>query len=181
VGVHELRRATRSRGSSSGGDSDSEPTKVVAEEVRRSRRYGRRFAVVRVLATDCTERRTNGKSPHREWQRLVAFFERRIRCSDRLCWSSTGILFVVLPEADRTAASCLVARIEDGLRVLPAVTSLSIAIFPDDAMTVAALFGAVDADARMMAAELADLDADLRYGISAAARAASVQGRDGTA
>jgi hypothetical protein len=176
VGVHELRRATRSRRTSSGVDSDSEPTKVVAEEVRRSRRYGRRFAVVRVRATDCTERRTNGDSPHRE-QRLVAFFERRIRCSDRLCWSSTGILYVVLPEADRTAASCLVARIEDGLRALPAVTSLSIAIFPDDAMTVAALFGAVDADAVMTADELADLDADLRYGTSAAARPAPVQGQ----
>jgi hypothetical protein len=178
VGVHELRRATRSRRTSSGVDLDSEPTNVVAEEVRRSRRYGRRFAVVRARATDCTERLTNGDSPHRELQRLVAFFERRIRCSDRLCWSSTGILYVVLPEADRTAASCLVARIEDGLRALPAGTSLSMAIFPDDAMTVAALFGAVDADVVRTADESADLDADLRYGTPAAARPARALAQD---
>jgi hypothetical protein len=120
-----------------------EPGTIVAAELRRSRRYARNFAVVRLAETDPVGHHSENGSVSTRWLTAAASLGQRIRCTDRIGLSSDGAIYAILPEADRSAVEGLIARVMGELPGLRGQLRVSAAIFPQDGSTVAALLAAV--------------------------------------
>lgn len=98
----------------------------VRRELARSRRFERPFALVRFGATT------------HSWSLLE-----NVREVD-IVWIDRGRVFAVLPEADRSAGSAFVRRLEAAGLGSGAAGDSSVAVFPDDGLTTDALFAAVE-------------------------------------
>jgi hypothetical protein len=105
----------------------TEPWDHLRRELDRARRYGREFALLRLSGDDV--------------EREAALLG-RLRTSDYV-WAHGKATYVLLPEADRTAAEGLVARLEREAPGLLPERGVQLAAFPGDGLTSGALLAAV--------------------------------------
>ena len=104
----------------------------LSAELYRSRRYQRPFVLASI-----SRRSLNG---HGATAR--ADLTQHIRAIDRV-WEIGDRIFLLLPETDRHGADQLIARLADGESELLPRQHVSLAAFPDDGLTSAALLAAV--------------------------------------
>lgn len=107
----------------------SDPWLAVEQELERSRRHRRSFALVRI------------SGPREDVQPVTAGRLRRI---DRIWWSG-GHLFFLLPECGHRAADAFVAHLLGMHPHLGGTARVDVAAFPEDALTSGALLAALDA------------------------------------
>lgn len=105
-----------------------DPWLAVEQELERSRRHRRSFALVRISGTG------------EDVRPAVASRLRRI---DRIWWSG-GHLFVLLPECGHRAADAFVARLLGMHPHFSGTARVNVAAFPEDALTSGALLAALD-------------------------------------
>jgi hypothetical protein len=106
----------------------------LARELDRSRRFGRKFSLIRIPRPGgATEDVIRGH---------LERIGRALRSIDH-AWMSDSGLYVLLPETDRMAANTLGTRL---LRTSPELLpeNLAIVSFPDDGITSGALLSALD-------------------------------------
>jgi hypothetical protein len=111
------------------------PSEELQVELDRSRRFGRRFALVRISPRRGFE---GGWNAVRELAYELGALVRRI---DRV-WIEGASVYLLLPECDRTRVEALLERLRDPLSRLLAENErpeVSSAVFPDDGMTRGAL------------------------------------------
>lgn len=104
----------------------------LANELARSRRYGRTLVLLRVGVPPGTPERATLQA------RLTTF----VRMTDR-AWVTGDDLFVVVPESDKADAQRLIERMRSATGSLFSGVSVQMATFPDDAVTARALIQAV--------------------------------------
>jgi hypothetical protein len=108
-------------------------------ELARSRRYERRFVVIRVPCE------TEGASPAssgtvgRKARELSAF----LRSVDR-AWSAEAGVYLLLPESDRSMGEAFLARVRRQAPELLPEDGVAMAVFPEDGWTSGALIAAVE-------------------------------------
>ena len=107
-----------------------EPWGTVERELERSRRSGRGFVLLTMPCSSNGNRRAGEPSA----ERLAA----HLRSLDE-AWYDEGLFYVLLPEADRSAAAIVVDRILTEAPELLASGETRIAAFPDDGLTAGAL------------------------------------------
>lgn len=102
-------------------------------ELERSRRYDRAFILIRAPLPESAD---GGRDA------TVAELRTMLRGSDLLCLTVRQV-YLLVPEADRTAGELLVARIHE--RVGDGVTSTGLAMvaFPEDGLTLGALLASL--------------------------------------
>lgn len=98
------------------------PDHVLVDEVNRSRRFGHQLVLVRVDCTENTARWLVGRLRSTDW-----------------AWRRRGETYLLLVETDRTGARELIERQSARLPT----SAFRLAVFPDDALTVGALHGAL--------------------------------------
>ena len=130
------RRATATDGA---GDSDDRFRSALRRELERGRRYCRTFALVRVPLPSVRGnrrgllgRRANPADP-----------TALVRSTD-IAWKGDGVLYLLLPETDRSAAERCVKRLSTRIEVMPAAAST--VVFPDDGVTAGGLLDALHKD-----------------------------------
>jgi hypothetical protein len=109
-------------------------------ELRRSRRYGRTFALVRI---PCVARATGGSKTIDELAQAVSSL---VRFVDRV-WTDGTSVYVLLPECGRDVCEAMLARIREPLAQLLSEkehAAVSSVVFPDDGVTAGALFNALN-------------------------------------
>jgi hypothetical protein len=113
-------------------------------ELSRSRRYERRFVLIRVSFTEpggngsAPASRSNARASAERLRRVGAF----LRSVDR-AWAAEDGIYVLLPETSREMGSAFLARMRQvAPEVLP-VRSVTLAAFPEDGLTSGALLAAV--------------------------------------
>lgn len=102
------------------------------QELIRSRRYGRRFVLLRVPVP-------RQLSPDEQALRLRTF----LRSIDR-AWSMGRDVYLLLPEGDRSTGEALVTRVERQAPELISPERVRVAAFPDDGLTSGALLAFVN-------------------------------------
>lgn len=98
------------------------PDHVLVDEVNRSRRFGHQLVLVRVDCTEDTARWLVGRLRSTDW-----------------AWRRRGATYLLLVETDRAGARELIERQSERLPT----SAFRLAVFPDDALTVGALHGAL--------------------------------------
>lgn len=112
----------------SGSAIEREPAPAIERELERCRRHGRSCSVARVA----------GAQGH------LRDIGTRVRRTDRV-WAVGHDLVLLLPETDRAGATRAMARLLDGVRLEVPVT---VACFPQDALTAHALIEVLRTPAR---------------------------------
>jgi hypothetical protein len=103
------------------------PWDHLRRELDRARRYGREFALIRIAGAD---------------RDRAADLAALLRTSDYV-WLHGRATYVLLPEAGRSAAEQLVARLDHAAPSVLADDALELAAFPEDGLTSGALLAAV--------------------------------------
>lgn len=132
------RRGRRRAGTSDGvGDSGDRFRSALRRELERGRRYCRTFALVRVPLPSVRAGRRglwSRRDPAADPTALV-------RATD-VAWKGDGVLYLLLPETDRSAAERCVKRLSARIELLPAAAST--VVFPDDGVTAGGLLEALE-------------------------------------
>jgi hypothetical protein len=111
---------------------------VLDAELQRSRRYERPLAVVRVSAA--AGRDEDRRERVEVSAACAARLDQSLRATDHW-WHEGSALYFVLPESDRAHAHAWVHRLREAVPGLP--TQVSIAVFPQDGITRAAMWAAL--------------------------------------
>ena len=105
----------------------------VARELERSRRHERPFAVIRVLAASEPAETVESSSDE-----TASRLARELRQGDTV-WSSSDAVWVLMPESGRTQANEALTRVARAIPQPVLGDASSVASFPEDAVTAAAL------------------------------------------
>ena len=111
-------------------------------ELSRSRRYGHRFALMRIPRA----RGAGAKAGPNGDGDVAVTISSLVRRVDRV-WSDGADVYLLLPECDGAMAEGMLARIRERLAEFlseEARLAISSAVFPDDGFTSGALLGALD-------------------------------------
>ena len=108
-------------------------------ELNRSRRYERRFVVIRVPCDPEERVSAPSGSTGRKARELSAF----LRSVDR-AWSTGSGIYLLLPESDRSMGEAFLARVRRQAPELLPEDGVAVAVFPEDGWTSGALLAAVE-------------------------------------
>jgi hypothetical protein len=118
------------------GDSGDRFRSALRRELERGRRYCRTFALVRVPLPSVRGGRRGwlGRRDHPDDPIAL------VRSTD-IAWKGDGVLYLLLPETDRSEAERCVKRLSTRIEVLPAAAAT--VVFPDDGVTAGGLLDAL--------------------------------------
>jgi hypothetical protein len=116
-----------------------DPWEDLRRELNRSRRYERRFVVIRIDYVANGRGLQEGDLSVRRARELSAF----LRNVDRV-WTAEETVYLLLPESDRSMGEAFIARVRrDAPELLPE-DRVGLAVFPDDGWTSGALLAALE-------------------------------------
>ncbi len=119
----------------------SESWDAFRRELDRSRRFGRKFVLMRIPAREMLQATGGNASAARGPLGAIPVAFRAIDQS----WTMDGSVYAVLPESDRTAAMALIARLRASMPDAAALDEIQIAEFPGDGLTTGALVASLRA------------------------------------
>jgi hypothetical protein len=136
LSVNARRGRRRAAASDAPGDSGDRFRSALRRELERGRRYCRTFALVRVPLPSVRGGRRGllGRRDHPADPTAL------VRSTD-VAWKGDGVLYLLLPETDRSAAERCVKRLSTHVELLPAAAST--VVFPDDGVTAGGLLDAL--------------------------------------
>jgi len=114
----------------------------LGREFERGRRHQRPFAVLRIVSSSPP----NGRRGRRRGISATPWYAglwRYLRVLDQV-WEDDGAILVVLPETDRATAQTVVERLRKAIPEIGREHAISLAVFPDDGVTLGALLGALE-------------------------------------
>jgi GGDEF domain-containing protein len=112
----------------------------IQEEIERSQRYDRSFAVIRIMAS---ELRNASEQVESDW--LSDELRNELRQSDIAALLKDGSIGIMLPGTDRSGAELVKSKLAGALASVSAKVGL--ACFPDDGKDAVALLTATEGDA----------------------------------
>ncbi|MEA2651366.1 MAG: hypothetical protein QOI85_1087 [Chloroflexota bacterium] len=107
---------------------------ALRRELDRSRRFERRFVLMRIPASDALD--PNGRTAVRKG--VLGVLPVVLRSIDQ-AWTIDGNVMAVLPESNSDSATALIARLRSTLPDPSALDGVQIAEFPEDGVTIGAL------------------------------------------
>lgn len=107
---------------------------ALQRELDRSRRFERRFVLMRIPASDALG--PNGRTSARKG--VLGVLPLVLRSIDQ-AWTIEGNVMAVLPESNRDSAMALIARLRSTMPDPSALDDVQIAAFPEDGVTIGAL------------------------------------------
>lgn len=107
---------------------------ALRRELDRSRRFERRFVLMRIPASDALD--PNGRTSARKG--VLGVLPVVLRSIDQ-AWTIEGNVMAVLPESNRDSAMALIARLRSTVPDRSALDGIQIAEFPEDGVTIGAL------------------------------------------
>jgi hypothetical protein len=137
LSVHARRGRRRGAASDGAADGGDRFRSALRRELERGRRYCRTFALVRVPLPSVRGRRRGLLSRRDQPADPTAL----VRSTD-IAWKGDGVLYLLLPETDRSAAERCVKRLSTRIELMPAAAST--VVFPDDGVTAGGLLDALE-------------------------------------
>jgi hypothetical protein len=107
---------------------------ALGRELDRSRRFERRFVLMRIPASDALD--PDGRTSARKG--VLGVLPMVLRSIDH-AWTMEGSVMTVLPESNRDSAMALIARLRSTMPDPSALDEVQIAEFPEDGVTIGAL------------------------------------------
>jgi hypothetical protein len=134
--VNARRGRRRAAAPDGAADSGDRFRSALRRELERGRRYCRTFALVRVPLPSVRAARRGllGRRPSPADPTAL------VRSTD-VAWKEDDVLYLLLPETDRSAAERCVKRLSTRIELLPAAAST--VVFPDDGVTAGGLLDAL--------------------------------------